>query len=350
MINCHCVNSCVGASFLYLSKKYPKTNYRGCISKDSKQIAIIVLDEASITDLFILINDKEVLQKYKSRIDINLGVDFDKNQLERIIKLDSENSIRSIRIPSQFVYKYKYYRNLEVGAELWDYYGTPAGFEVVDESVRTVQSILELMPKVEEVVNYILSRNPDSDLEKILLLDYWMQRHIQYIKAKETKGIDGIYVCNSIESEAVVSDVLLNHYGRCADIAFAAAIILNHPELNITCRLVTSNKNNHSWNIVLCGEDEYFMDFTRNITRNKKRRRDAIQAVSYSTNYTLLGKNNDIVIEEYGISDIYDCSRVSPNDYNREIMTQKVKHLIDSGAMQAEWQAVPVMPSYKKEG
>lgn len=351
MINCHCINSWTGASILLLSKMYPKTDYCDCLSKDSTSLAITVLDKASTKDLLILINDINILEKFKTRIDISLGVDLDNNQIEKIIHIDSQHYIRSIRIPVQFVYKYLDCYNFEVGAEVWDNYGAPAGLEVIDESVRTILSIMELMPKVEAVVNFISSSNPISDLEKILLLDYWLQRHIQYIKAKETVGIDGIYICNSMNREAVASDVLLNHYGRCSDIAFVAALILNHPKVNIQCRQVISRKDcfNHSWNIALCGDGEFFVDFTRNITRNKRRRLDAIQALSYCPIYTLLGKKNSIV-QEYGISDIYDCNRVSPDDYDREMLSQKVKELISNGKIQAEWQAIPIVQSYKKEG
>ena len=75
-----------------------------------------------------------------------------------------------------------------------------------------------------------------------------MQKHVQYIAGQESLGVDGTYICDGIDRESRVTDVLKNHFGRCEDIAFSAALVLNHPQIAVPCRQVSAVRDsfNHS--------------------------------------------------------------------------------------------------------
>lgn len=126
-----------------------------------------------------------------------------------------------------------------------------------------------------------------NDLESIIWIDNWFQKNIQYIQDKESCALGEIYVCPKIDHPAKVPDVFLNHYGTCEDISVSIASILSM--INIDYHIVQADE--HAWLLVNLFGKYYIWDCTRNITRNPCRMENALKALAYSSEYTLIGSN-----------------------------------------------------------
>ena len=99
-----------------------------------------------------------------------------------------------------------------------------------------------LLPEANRISKEIKKMELD-ELESIIWIDNWFQNNIQYIKDRKTTARGEEYICPSIKKQAVVSDVLLHHYGTCEDITASIATILSL--INIEYLIVQANA--HAW-------------------------------------------------------------------------------------------------------
>lgn len=140
-------------------------------------------------------------------------------------------------------------------------------------------------PYAKQLADTISFMGLESDIEKIICIDNWFQKNIQYIKGRETETETKKYICNQIESTAKLSDVFLHHYGVCEDISTSIAMVLHY--LNIPYEEV--HGRNHAWLIVAIEGKNYIWDCTHNITRNKNLVDSALKCTKYSYEFTLIG-------------------------------------------------------------
>ena len=265
--------------------------------------------------------------------------------LAEAIELRKQDRIRNIFITPNCVYT-----NSEpdflMGYECWDNVWAPDSLHPYDDTARQVLDINDLLLKAGTIAKTIAAMSPVSDLEKILLVDAWIQQNIQYATGRESSADGGVYICESISAPSNVHDPLLHGYGRCEDIALTAALILNHPVLGIHCRQVgasRSNGFNHSWNIVNCNGNEYYTDFTHNITRNPHRASGALRATSYSYQFTLLGIND--AAGKYGTTELYSCKDISLDSLDREEIMTTALSLQSRDVLKTKWDPSPIIPS-----
>lgn len=271
---------------------------------------------------------------------------------ETLLEMKETGRVREIVISVDTVYKAVGFPRLVLGTEAWDessglgaLYNQPLPGDI---TFIDVQYACELQNKVDEVIDEIFSFHPQSDLEKILLLDLWFQRNIQYIEKKETKAGGGVYICEEMERESVKEDVLINHFGVCGDISFTAALILNHPRMGVHCRQIEGFNEGvpHSWNVITLEGKEYITDFTQNITRNEFRLPYALMTSGYSYSKTLLGRED--VSGLYSFSNLHDTAMLSNQAYSREILNNCLKLLQERGAV-LTWDARLAKYQRKKE-
>lgn len=240
--------------------------------------------------------------------------------------------IRSVIIPPSLVYSGCELNELDLGYECWSENGTPGGLKLLDAGAFERSDLSGLPPYVENVVDELLSYHPVNDLERILLLDVWFQRNIQYIIGEKTKTGKGIYICHDMQGrESRAVDVLSSHFGRCEDIAFTASLILNNPRLGIRCRQVGSASIGHSWNIVQCDGLEYYCDFTHNITRNPDQVLSAVKARSYCHDHTFLGL--DKAYHKYGSTDAYENAQLAEHSIDNHTLEAAMSNLASKGVL-----------------
>lgn len=222
----------------------------------------------------------------------------------------------------------------------------PDSLHPYDDTARQVLDINDLLLKAGTIAKSIAAMSPVSDLEKTLLVDAWIQQNIQYATGKESSVDGGVSICESISAPSNVHDPLLHGYGRCEDIALTTALILNHPVLGIHCRQVgafRSNGFNYSWNIVNYNGNEYYTEFTHNITRNPHRASGALRAAPYSYQFTLLGIND--ATGKYGTTELYSSKDIFLDSLDRdEIMTTALS-LQSRDVLKTKWDPSPIIPS-----
>ena len=265
--------------------------------------------------------------------------------IREAIELHKSNQIRDILIAPNCVYASSN-PELSLGYEYWYNVWTPDAPHPYDNSARRVSDISDLVVRAGQIAESIASANPGSDLEKIILVDAWVQQNIQYATGRESSADGGTYICESISAESKVHDPLLHGYGRCEDIALSAALILNHPALKIHCRQVGATRSdgfNHSWNIVACCGKEYYVDFTHNITRNPNRSKGALRATSYSPQFTLLGIQD--AAGKYGTTELYSSKAISLDSLDRNEIESAIRSLKIRGVLKTEWNLAPIIPS-----
>ena len=203
----------------------------------------------------------------------------------------------------------------------------------------TVGNARNLLNQADEVIDWIENSSPESELDKVLLLDLWFQKNIQYIKGRESIAGGKTYVCEEISRESQTEDVLLSHFGVCADIAFTACLILNHPRMNIYCRQIHSEEQQHSWNVIKLNEKEFYTDFTHNITRNPYRLSETLMTTAYCCDNTLLGKTEACV--KYGVPSNYTGIDLSDISYSRVDINNCLQRF-RIGGINLTWNPIPV--------
>lgn len=247
-----------------------------------------------------------------------------------------------------------YYRvhttcNVKVGYEFWNDYDIPTGLRELTDNIKKTCDIACIKDKIEKIIDEILPVSTCSELEKIILTDIWFQRNVQYISGPKSTCEDIIYYCPDIKRESANDDVILNRFGRCEDIAFTAALILNHPKMNIKCRMVGASRSdgfNHAWNMIDYNEKVYYFDFTRNITRNPEKVPQTLKAMSYWTNYTLLGEDKAETI--YGKCIGYDSNRISLESFSEEEKKKCIRNLSEEKQVPMLWGKSVVQYSYSR--
>ena len=125
-----------------------------------------------------------------------------------------------------------------------------------------------------------------TDLEKVVAVDCFLQRNVQYVYYGPTKI--GDYVYKTPKQHGICEkpiDAINNKFGICEDYAALMALLLNNPTANIQCYEIS--RFNHAWNDIVIGGKTYVHDTTRNVTRGKNRFENALQATDYNHDATL---------------------------------------------------------------
>lgn len=333
------VSTCGSTSF-FVDKKYPSIDVCTALKAEGSVCADFVFcDRISPGD----VEEMMLAKQYVKQANISVLSDVTDNLC--ILK-QSEYPIllENVFLPISEYYQMRYTDNVKFGYEYWMNFDAPSGLRPFVDGIK----INSLMPYVETLIDDLSKYAPTNELEMIIMLDIWLQENIQYATGKESKYSGKIYCCPQLTRDSSNDDVLKNHFGRCEDIALSVSLILNHPRVNIKCRMVGTSRPdgfNHAWNIVECDGKQYVCDFTHNITRNPNKVCDALKAKSYNYQFTLLGLGE--FYEKYGSSDEYDISKISYTSYRRDIIAECVANLISKG-ISTEWDDSVVLDSYVK--
>lgn len=342
----------VGTLTIFFDNNPSAATFKGFIKGGFFRVKLVFFGEPNEESLSVIKNNKDYLDSITYK---QLHFVSNKPQKAEEISnaLKKHFQIESISVPVSEFFNYLAQDNYNLGLEKWDEgFGSPHGIENVEDQLCSIVSNKKLIPYVENIINDLQNLNVKTDIEKIVYIDLWIQKNIQYIVGRESKrtvnGKKEVYICESISDEARVDDVLINHFGRCQDIAFSVALILNHPKIGIKCRQVANSSKdiNHSWNIVTINGADYIMDFTRNITRNPNQVSGALKAFAYSPMFTLLGK--DEVESYYTQNKVYDTHNISNESVDRGLIFEAVEKFKARG-VETNWGDFLVVDSYLKE-
>ncbi len=263
-----------------------------------------------------------------------------------LLKMKADGLVEEIVISPDVLFKALDYPDLWIGAESWSKANNDGRLVPLDYAFSngkmiafTVGNARNLLNQADEVIDWIENSSPESELDKVLLLDLWFQKNIQYIKGRESIAGGKTYVCEEISRESQTEDVLLSHFGVCADIAFTACLILNHPRMNIYCRQIHSEEQQHSWNVIKLNEKEFYTDFTHNITRNPYRLSETLMTTAYCCDNTLLGKTEACV--KYGVPSDYTGIDLSDISYSRVDINNCLQRF-RIGGINLTWNPIPV--------
>ena len=190
-----------------------------------------------------------------------------------------------------------------------------------------------IIPKAEAIKREIDSKMLSTPLQKVLYVDNWMQKHIQYIKSGSFDELGEHFEYPQVTDEAVVTDVLTRHYGVCEDISASVATIMNL--LGVDTEVVGSG--NHAWNVIRIGGEWYVWDCTRNITRNENKVPKELKATKYGRNFLLRGSNwpefDDNKYIKYGA--LYEA--VSEDDYPRSEIEDCISEMTRKGLIKTSY-------------
>ena len=342
----------VGTLTIFFDNKPSAYTFKGFIKGGFFRVKLVFFGETNEESLSVVKKNKDWLACIKFK-QLHF-VDNKPQKVEEISNtLKKHFQIESISVPVSEFFNYLAQDNYNLGLEKWDEgYGSPHGIECVEDQLCTIGDNKKLIPYVDKIINDLLKFNIKTDIEKIVYVDLWIQKNIQYIVGRESKrtvnGKKEVYICESIDDESRIDDVLINHFGRCQDIAFSVALILNHPKIDIKCRQVANSSKdiNHSWNIVTINGADYIMDFTRNITRNPNQVSGALKAFAYNPMFTLLGK--DDVEPYYSQNKAYDTHNISNESVDRTLIHEAVEKFKAQG-VETNWGDFLVVDSYLKE-
>ena len=333
-------DSTLGSHIIFFKEEYPEEDlYKAIAESKASYTQLVFYNKAAAREAGTLIKEFPFKGKERNTIRVHLIDCVDNELIELLLDLKREHMILEIYVSMPDVYKVIEQSGIKPGIEIWDDWGKPDALRFCDIVINDVSKIKELTPYVEQVVEDLLKYHPQNDLETILLLDIWMQRYIQYIKGKESVGKEGIYICDDLDRDSNLTDVLLHHFGRCEDIAFTAALILNHPRIGMFCRQVSVVREdgfNHSWNMVRCNGKEYYIDFTHNITRNPQKVSNALKAESYSNLFTLLGKKD--AEKKYGFPVGYSAENISSTSFDKKTICDAITRLQKREGIKLSWQ------------
>lgn len=338
-MKCKIIDNQMGGLVCFFSRDFEETNTLSDIAKtDASYTKVVFLDDV----------DESILPYLSSYFPGKVDICFcnpNATGFNEAIELRHSNQIRDVFVTPNCIYANS---QLDwcLGYESWDNVWSPDALHQYDISAHRVSDIDDLIATASQIAESIAASNPVSDLEKIILVDAWIQRNIQYATGKESVADGGVYICESIDNDSNVHDPFIHGYGRCEDIALSAALILNHPSLGIHCRQAGASRTdnfNHSWNIVLCSGKEYYVDFTHNITRNPHKATGALRAVSYSYQFTLLGVND--AAKKYGTTEFYGSKVISSHSLDRNEIEAAARSLEKRGVLETHWNPNPIIPS-----
>lgn len=318
-------NQLYGKMICFAGNHFPKLDLSATETLEASYSSVVFFDQC---DFFVL---QEMFNLFPAPLDVCLVGCVSFESVEKLLALQKNGKVRKILVSIADVYNIFPYADIMVGAERWENWGTPDGLLELDLSVSNVGDIQKLRPPIDDIVDEILKHNPTGDLEKILLVDLWFQKNVQYIKDRESQAQGRIYLCEGMNRESQAEDVIMHHFGRCEDIAFTAAMILNHPKICVPCRQVSVARAgfNHSWNIITLDGVDYYTDFTHNITRNPNLVSNALKARSYCPQFTLLGLRD--AFAKYGTTEEYPSDCFSIESYDRQKIDETLKRFVSEG-------------------
>ena len=339
-----------GSCVCFFGNEYPTKGI--CeIKEQVNEYSVIIIVVSSVSEYQDAMELIDIIHQGKSII-VNIDGCSSENIISSFLQQKQKGRIKQLVVSTIDMYKVLQYNDVIIGYEQWMVNDYPSSLKELDATVKYISCLRTLLPEINEIIDTIESAQPESDLERIILIDGWIQKHIQYVKERDTVSNDGIhYICEQMGNEgqeANSEDPILHHFGRCEDIAFSVAAILNHPRIGIKCRMVgwsDFNINfNHSWNIVMCNGKEYYLDCTHNITRNPDRHPTAFKSQSYSTQFTLLG--TDDAAEKYSVPECFDSSKLSKASFDRNELKSAITGLVERGVFATAWNTPPALVSY----
>lgn len=207
-----------------------------------------------------------------------------------------------------------------------DYLFDPVSCQTFNTEKLTYKEFKRVLPIAKGIANKVEEANPSSDIEKIIYIDNWMQKHIQYIKKEDFIEFGLRFKYPQIKKEAIVTDVLLNHYGVCEDVSASVSAIASM--LGIQTEVVS--KGGHAWNLICVEHKWYIYDCTHNITRNEKRVANELKATEYNYNYLLRGLMYDK--EKYYIKEVFN-NQISVCDFPRVRIEECIKKMVLDGCI-----------------
>ncbi len=283
---------------------------------ETKIINQIIFENLVATDFQCVKSILEIVDKRDECFKVCvMGSSIDLNTLSLLLNWQSNNEekdidkmlIFSIDIASKFLLN----DNTYVGA-----------YSKMDETVPFVCAINEenlqykkfkyTIPAAKNVSEYINSIC-NSNLEKIILLDLWCQKNIQYIKNRVSICGGKEYIVDSVDRQSIMPDVLLNHYGTCEDISSSISMVLTF--LNIEHYMVNDLNIGHAWILAKLEGKYYIWDATHNITRGTFRLENELRVSNYDCKFTLIGY--ETVPSKYYSFEKF-INPVSISEYSRE--------------------------------
>jgi len=340
-MNCKVINNGIGGLICFISKEHDiidlerelQNNQEDCVYSQ-----IVFLDHV-IENIQSIIGD----YSWPGKIDISICGKQLQNVFSAVDALRKTKIVREVYISPCNIYQCTQYPTFKLGYELWRNGSTADGLKSLD--AFNVSDVCDVLRAADNVAKEIIAKDPNDEIEKIILVDAWIQRNIQYIKAKKSETSEGVYICEEMERESNVKDPLINHFGRCEDIAFSVALLLNHPLINVDCRQVGAGGTfNHSWNIVKCDRHEYYIDCTHNITRNLDKVHGALKSNSYNLEFTLMGTAE--AKAKYGIPAEYSYISLSKDSFCKKKLKSIIDSLTSQEQLHTSWDVYPAMTSY----
>lgn len=338
-MKCKTINPDYSGQFIcFIDDRFEDVDLKKAISEANARFTdLVFFSEETALRFENIISDFNFI----GNININL-VGCASKRLIDAINASCYDCLKDIRVSPDDIYIALDYDNIITGIEMWLYNKVPIHLKQIEET----NQLRKHMSRVESIINDIVQFNPQTNLERILLLDIWIQKHIQYISDTEVKVKDGVYICESITTQPNYIDILTNNYGSCEDIAFLCSLVLNNPRIGIKCRQIAIYDStaglNHSWNIVECDGAEYIIDFTHNITRSPTVSELAYMTTEYHDTYTLIGLND--FNGKYNAITPYPMEKVSLTQFDRLQIIATLDKLKKKGVV-LHWDAQPCVPS-----
>lgn len=311
--------------------------------KETRAFNIILMDDAVEEERVLAAIDrlKRFAKENDKAVQVSISNTVSIFIIDRLLQLKEKGEIEKIFITVDCIYENletcrKYLNQLTIGVENWknnSNFGENEGVWPLSES-DTLDVIEKHGEKINRIIEDVLSNKPNTDLEKIVLVDAWFQKNIQYVQGEKSNGPGGIiYYAPDNTERAKLSTVFEKKYGECRDIATAVAIVLNDPRLGIKCRVI--EYIDHCWNVVKYDGKEYYLDVTHNITRNPNKVKGALKAMCYSDSKTLIGRYEK---DCYCVDRTYfNTSLLQDKGFDREIINEVVSHLKARGAIEQNW-------------
>lgn len=187
----------------------------------------------------------------------------------------------------------------------------------------------DTLEKIKEVLIEINSTDL-TDLDKCILVSNYLQSKVQYVQDGFESYADKVYVIKASEEEVTrekvgsVQSIISENYGLCMAISNATTLLLNNPIFNVNIRSVYGDS--HVWNVVTIDGKQYYIDNTWAITRNKNRMKEALKAISFSSEYLLFGKTTAMNIGHHN-SQCYVNGELEQHDYCKEDINEHIKIL-----------------------
>ena len=142
-------------------------------------------------------------------------------------------------------------------------WGIECCLEEKNRDILEAEAILDYVDVLaEEIAKYA-----KNDRQKVLILNKFMCDHFSYDKEYVRKRHNGKYKDDLKIKKAsghTMAALIKNKSAVCVAFSNFAALVLNHPRLNVKTTIVESEK--HAWNKITIEGKHYYYDFTNELT------------------------------------------------------------------------------------